>query len=180
HAAGAGNMPAQDQRLYSALVDACKATTTARPLDLTDAAGKPLAGRLLLVVPLSLFAVALLAAAVYAFSGFQTKQAYEAAAVCGPATIRDCRLEQPAIVTSYRGATGKYAFCDLSMSRPDGSTVTANLHTVDICASSPGGETMILEYWRGSMTAVIPPGGRAQETADNPEYGWGFRAEMPT
>ncbi|HEY4844385.1 MAG TPA: hypothetical protein VII89_01700 [Candidatus Dormibacteraeota bacterium] len=174
HAAGAGNIPAQDQRLYRALVDACKAPTTARPNDLTNAAGKPLAGRLLLVVPLSLFAVALLAAAVYAFSSFQTKQAYEAAPVCGPATIPDCRLEQTAIVTSYRSANGKYAFCDLSMSRPDGSTVTADLHTVDICASRPEGETIVLEYWRGSTTAVIPPGGRAQETSDNPEYNWRF------
>jgi hypothetical protein len=42
---------------------------------------------------------------------------------------------------------------------------------------------MFLEYWRRSLTAVIPPGGPAQgipteETADNPGYNWRFGAIM--
>jgi hypothetical protein len=167
-----GAIPAQDEQLYATLADAVKAPASVRPVDLTDAAGTPLAGKLLWVVPLSLFAVALLAAAVYTFFSFQTKQAYETAPVCGSVAVPDCRLEQSAIVTSYRGAGGRNAFCDLSMRRPDGSTVTADLHTVDICASSPAGATMVLEYWRGSMTSVIPPSGPAQETEANPQYGW--------
>ncbi len=167
-----GAIPAEDTQLYTTLAGAVKAPASVRPVDLTDVAGKPVAGKLLWVVPLGLFAVALFATAIYTFFSFQTKQAYETALVCGSVPAGDCRLEQTAVVTSYRGAGGKNAFCDLSMRRPDGSNVTADLHTVDICASSPAGVTMVLEYWRGSMTSVIPPSGPAEETETNPQYAW--------
>ena len=70
--------------------------------------------------------------------------------------------------------TRRCAFCDVTMRRADGSILTADLHTVDLCAQRPDGQRISLEYWRGTLTAVTATDGSPQETDDNPEYNWRF------
>ena len=125
----------------------------------------------------------LVAAGVFALVSFQAKQAYEAAPLCGSVAGQDCRLLQPAVVTAYRGAGGKNAYCDLSLSTADGSRVEADLHTFNLCAHDPRGQDTFLEYWRHSLTGVIPVGAPTrviptEETSDNPAYNWRFGAIM--
>jgi hypothetical protein len=178
-AVGTRGVASKDQKLYSTLVAAQKAPDQVRPVDLTLDSGS----RLLIGGFMGILTAALLALGASALVSYQARQAYEAAPLCGSVPGLDCRLLQPAVVTAYRGASGKYAYCDLFLSLDDGATAEADLHTYSLCAYDLRGQEVSLEYWRRSITAVIPPGAPAQvipteETANNPEYNWRFGAVM--
>jgi hypothetical protein len=178
-AVGDRGVASRDQRLYSTIVAAQRAPGQVRPVDLTLDSGS----RLLIGGFMGLITAVVIALGVFALVSYQAKQAYEAAPLCGSVPSPDCRLRQPAAVTAYRGASGQDAYCDLFLSKADGSTVEADLHTFNLCAQNLRGKQVSLEYWRRSLTAVIPPGAPAQvipteETADNPEYNWRFGAVM--
>jgi hypothetical protein len=178
-AAGTRGIASRDQKLYSTLVAAQRTPSQVRPVDLTLDSG----GRLIIGGFMGLITAALLALGASALVSYQARQAYEAAPLCGSVPGPDCRLLQPAVVTAYRGASGKYAYCDLFLSLDDGATAEADLHTYSLCAYDLRGQEVSLEYWRRSITAVIPPGAPAQvipteETANNPEYNWRFGAVM--
>jgi hypothetical protein len=122
----------------------------------------------------------LLAVATFAFISFSTRQAYKAAALCGSVPAADCRSQQTAVVTAYRGAHASFdiMYCDLTMSKTDGSSITVHLLAFNLCGDNPSGQEMTLEYWRGSVVAIIAPGvsdphDRApQETQATPGYNW--------
>ena len=174
-AVGTRGVASRDQKLYSTIVAAQRAPDQVRPVDLTLDSGS----RLLIGGFMGALTAALLAAGVFALISYQSKQAYDAAPLCRSVPSPDCRLREPAVVTAYRGASGKGAYCDLFLDKADGSTAVADLHTFSLCAHDPRGQQMLLEYWHRSLTAVIPAGAPAQvepteETADNPEYNWRF------
>jgi hypothetical protein len=182
-AVGTRGIASRDQKLYSTFLAAQRAPGQVRPVDLTAGSLNTAGGRWLIGGFMGVISALLLTLGIFALVNYQAKQAYEAAPLCGAVPGPDCRLLQPAIVTAYRGANGKNAYCDVFVSRDDGSTVEADLHTFSLCAHDPRGQQMFLEYWRRSLTAVIPPGGPAQgipteETADNPGYNWRFGAIM--
>jgi hypothetical protein len=178
-ALGNRGIASRDHKLHSTLLEAQRTPGQARPVDLTLDSGS----RLLIGGFMGLVTAVLLAAGVSALVSYQAKQAYEVAGPCGSVPSPDCRLLQPAVVTAYRGASGKNAYCDLFLSKADGATAQADLHTFSLCAVDPRGRQMTLEYWRQALTAVIPAGAPArviptEETADNPEYNWRFGAVM--
>jgi hypothetical protein len=120
----------------------------------------------------------LLAVATFAFISFSTRQAYKAAALCGSVPAADCRSQQTAVVTAYRGAHASYdtMYCDLAMTTADGSSLTVHLLAYNLCGDNPSGQEMTLEYWRGAVVAVIAPGvndphdREPQETQQTPGY----------
>ena len=175
--------PSRDEELYSILTAAMRTPTDVRPVDLTSGSLGTVAGRILIGSCLAIPTALLIGFSVFAFLGYQTKQAYEQAPICGTSGGSDCRLLQPAVVTSFRGAAGKNAYCDLWLRKADGSTVEADLHTYGLCARRPLSQHMSLEYWRGSLTAVVatgvaPADSASEETADNPEYNWRWGSIM--
>jgi hypothetical protein len=178
---GTGRIPTKDRRLYAVLAEACKAPDSARPVDLTPGSTgslSTLGGRLLIGLTMGIFTAIFLALSVYALIGYQTRQAYEAAPICGSAPSPDCRLRQPGVVTAYRGGGGRQdTWCDLTISGSDGSIVTAHFHAFNLCAHDVRGQQMVMEFWRGSLTAVsLPevttPVRPTEETNDNPQYSW--------
>ncbi len=178
---GTGRIATKDRRLYEVLAEACKAPDSVRPVDLTPGSTGSLStpgGRLLIGLTMGIFTAIFLGLSVYAVITYQTKLAYEAAPICGSAPVPDCRLRQAAVVTGYRGGGGRSdTWCDLTMSQGNGSTVTAHFHVFNQCVHDPRGKQMVVESWRGSLTAVILPGetgpvGPTEETKDNPEYNW--------
>jgi len=178
-AVGSRGVPSRDQKLYSTLVAAQRAPSQVRPVDLTLDSG----GRLIIGGFMGLLTAAILAVGLFALVSYQAKKAYDVAPLCGPVSGPDCRQLQAAVVTAYRGASGKNAYCDLFLSLNDGATAEADLHSYSLCADDLRGREVSLEYWHRSITAVIPPGapGRVippEETADNPEYNWRFAAVM--
>jgi hypothetical protein len=182
-AMGTRGIASRDQRLYSAFLAAQRAPGQARPVDLTAGSLNTAGGRWLIGAFMGVVSALLLAAGIFAVVNYQAKQAYEAALLCGSVAGPDCRLLQPAVVTTYRGAGGKSAYCDLFLITAEDSNVEADLHTFNLCAQDPRGQHMFLEYWRHSLTGVIPFGAPShviptEETGDNPEYNWRFGAVM--
>lgn len=178
-AVGNRGITSSDQKLLSLFQAAQRAPGQMRPVDLT----LNRVSRLMIGAFMALLTAALVAAGVFALVNNQAKQAYEAAPLCDSVAGPDCRLVQPAVVTGYRGAGGKNAYCDLFLSTADGSQVEADLHTFNLCSHDPRGQHMSLEYWRHSLTGVIPLGAPSrviptEETGDNPEYNWRFGAIM--
>jgi hypothetical protein len=170
----------RDQTLYSTLTAALHAPSHVRPVDLTASSLNTTGTRWLIGIVMGSATAILVALATFAFIGFSTKQAYEAAALCGSVPATDCRSQQTAVVTAYRGAHDSYEtmYCDLTMSKTDGSSITVHLLAFNLCSDAPMGQEMTLEYWRGSVVAVIAPGvsdphDRApQETQATPGYNW--------
>lgn len=182
-AAGTGGNASRDETLHATLVAALRAPGQARPVELTAGSLNTAGGRWLIGGIVGVVSALLVAAGVFALVNYQATRAYEAALVCGSVAGPDCRLLQPAVVTAYRGAGGKNAYCDLFLSTADGSNVVADLHTFNLCARDPRGQQMLLEHWRGRLTGVIPAGAPTRvvptgETGDNPEYDWRFGAVM--
>lgn len=176
-AVGTRGIASRDQKLYSILLAAQRAAGQVRPVDLTAGSLNTWGGRGLIGGFMGVLSALLLALAVFALVSYQAKQAYEAAPICGSVAGADCRLLQPAVVTAYRGTGGKNAYCDLFLRTADGSRVEADLHTFNLCAHDPRGLDMFLEYWRHSLTGVIPAGAPTrviptEETGDNPAYNW--------
>jgi hypothetical protein len=178
---GTGRIPTKDRRLYAVLAEACKAPDSARPVDLTPGSTgslSTLGGRLLIGLTLGIFTAIFLALSVFALISYQTRQAYEAAPICGSPPSPDCRLRQPGVVTAYRGGGGRQdTWCDLTISGSDGSIVTAHFHAFNLCAQDFRGQQIVVEFWRGSLTAVTRPGvttpvSPTEETNNNPEYNW--------
>ncbi len=178
---GTGRVATKDRRLYAVLAQACKAPNSVRPVDLTPGSTGSLStrgGRLLIGLTIGISTAIFLALSTYALISYQTRQAYEAAPICGSAPSGDCRLRQPAVVTAYRGGGGRQdTWCDLTMNESNDSTVTAHFHAFNLCARDLRGQQMVVEFWRGSLTAVtlsdvIAPIRPAEETNDNPEYNW--------
>lgn len=169
---------AGDHRLYGALEAAMKMPGTPQPIDLVGWASQSLVERLLLlIIPLSLIGAGILAAIVFALLSFQARQAYEAAPYCAAQRSPDCRFQQAATLTSYRWTGGRYGYCNLTFQTDNGTTVAASLHVFNLCAQDNRGEAMVLKYWQGSVTAVLPagvvnPGAPPWETDSNPEYNW--------
>jgi hypothetical protein len=182
-AVGTHGIASRDERLHATLVAALRAPGQIRPVDLTAGSLNTPGGRWLIGAIVGVVSAFLAAAGVFAVVNYQATKAYEAAPVCGSVAVPDCRLLQPAIVTAYRGAGGKNAYCDLFLTTADGSNVEADLHTFNLCARDPRGQQMLLEHWRGKLSGVIPPGAPTrvvptEETGDNPEYNWRFGAVM--
>jgi hypothetical protein len=178
-AVGNRGIASSDQKLLSLFQAAQRAPGQVRPVDLTLNPGS----RLMIGGFMALLTAALVGAGVFALVQYQVKQAYEAAPLCDSVTGPNCRLLQPAVVTAHRGASGKNAYCDLFLTTAEGSNVEADLHNFTLCAQDPRGQQMFLEYWRHSLTGVIPVGAPTQvipagETGDNPEYNWRFGAVM--
>jgi hypothetical protein len=177
-AVGTRGIASRDQKLHSILLATQRAPGQVRPVDLTAGSLNTSGGRWLIGGFMGVLSTLLLALAVFALVSYQAKQAYEAAPPCGSvAAGSDCRLLQPAVVTAYRGAGGKNAYCDLFLTTTEGSRVEADLHTFNLCAHDPRGQDMLVEYWRHALTGVIPPGAPTrvvptEETGDNPEYNW--------
>jgi hypothetical protein len=174
-AVGDRGVASRDQRLYSMLAAAQRAPGQVRPVDLTAGSLNTPGGRWLILGFTGVVTALFVAAGVFGLVNYQAKQAYEVAPICGLVAGPDCRLLEEAVVTGYRGAGGRDAYCDLFLIRDDGSTVEADLHTFSLCANDPRGQHMFVEYWRRSLTGVIPVGAPTrviptQEAADNPEY----------
>jgi hypothetical protein len=124
---------------------------------------------------MGLVTAVVVAVATYSAVSYSTKLAYDAAPLCGSVPATDCRSQRTAVVTAYRGAQASYdtMYCDLAMSRADGSGITVRLLAFNLCRGTPKGQEVTLESWRGSVVAVIAPGVRdPQETEKNPEYNW--------
>jgi hypothetical protein len=182
-AVGTRGIGSRDQKLYATLLAALRAPGQVQPVDLTAGSLNTPGGRWLIGGIVGVFSGLLVAAGVFALMSYQAKQAYEAAPICSSVAGPACRLLQPALVTAYRGAGGKNAYCDLFLTTADGANVEADLHTFELCAHDPRGQQMLLEHWHGTLTGVIPPGARTrvvptEETGDNPEYNWRFGAIM--
>jgi hypothetical protein len=182
-AVGTRGSASRDEKLHATLVAALHAPGQVRPVDLTAGSFNTAGGRWLIGGIIGVFTALFVASVIFALVSYQAKQAYEAAPLCGSVAGPDCRERQPAVVASYRGASGKDAYCDLVLKAADGSTVKAELHAFQLCAHDPRGQQMDLEYWRRSLTGVLPHGAPGQvipieETADSPEYNWRFGAIM--
>jgi hypothetical protein len=178
--AGMRRVGPRDETLHATLSAALKAPNQVRPIDLTVESLNRVGTRWLIGIWMSLMTAVLLAVASYAVVSFWTNQAYQAAALCGSVPVPDCRSRQTAVVTAYHGAHESYAsmYCDLTMKKPDGSSATVHLLAYNLCGDNPTGQGMTLEYWRGSVVAVIAPGvskphdREAQETEKTPAYNW--------
>jgi len=170
----------REQKLYSTLTEALHGTSQVLPVDLTAGSLNTLGSRLLLGIVIGTVTAALLGVATYALVSLWTKQAYEAAPVCGPVPALDCRTQQRGVVTAYRGAHESYdtMYCDLAMNKADGSKVSVHLLAFNLCGDNPRGQEVMLEYWRGAVVAVIASGVAdphdrgPQETDKNPAYNW--------
>jgi hypothetical protein len=169
-----------DQTLYSMLTAALHSPAQVWPVDLTVGSLNRLETRWALGIFMGLVTVFVLAVAIYWGISYSTKLAYDAAPLCGSVPAMDCRSRQAAVVTAYRGAHESYdtMYCDLTMSKADGSSISVHLLAFNLCGDNPKGQEMILEYWRGSVVAVTAPGVTAPhdrqpwETDKNPRYNW--------
>jgi hypothetical protein len=167
-----------DQTLYSMLTAAHDSPAQVRPVDLTADSLNRLGTRWALGTFMGLVTVFVLAVAIYWGISYSTKLAYNAAPLCGSVPATDCRSPQAAVVTAYRGAHESYdaMYCDLTMSKADGSSITVHLLAFNLCGDNPMGQEMTLEYWRGSVVAVTAPGvsdphdREPQETHATPVY----------
>lgn len=161
-----------DRKLFATLAAALDAPALVRPLDLTAGSLNTHGGRLLIALVMAISTTSFLASAVYAVISYQTLLAYDVTPICERAAAPSCRQQESAIMTSHRGIAGKDGFCDVTMSRRDGSTVSAELLSVGFCSQPLDARAMTIESWRRSITAVIPPGGPAEETSGSPAYHW--------
>jgi hypothetical protein len=168
----------RDERLHATLGAALNAPSQFRPVDLTADSLNRLGTRSALGIFMGLVTAVVVAVATYSAVSYSTKLAYDAAPLCGSVPATDCRAQQTAVVTAYRGAHASYdtMYCDLAMSRADGSGITVHLLAFNLCGDNPIGQEMTLVYWRGSVVAVIAPGvsdphdREPQETQQTPGY----------
>jgi hypothetical protein len=169
-----------DQSLHSILTAAIHAPGQVQPVDLTTDSLNRIGTRLALGIFMGFVTTLVLAAAIYCAVSYSTKLAYDAAPLCGSVAAADCRSRQAAVVTAFRGAHESFdtMYCDLTMSKADGASLTVHLLAFNLCGDNPVGQEMTLEYWRGSVVAVIAPGvsdpldREPQETPLTPGYNW--------
>ena len=171
-AVGTDGQASLDGKLFATLTAALRAPAQFRPIDLSAGSLNTRGSRVLIALTTGIPTAALLASAVYAAISYQSLQAYEAAPICATPAVTDCRRQDPVVITSYRGTVGKDDFCDLTLRRPDGSTVIAELLGARFCSQPLNRKAMIIESWRGSITMVIPPDEPPAETGSSPAYNW--------